>query len=308
MKRVRMITVENCCKRAIAAFKIICDDLNKYGTADETDFSYKIKRLNKIIREEKNSRSIRKISETMCAILTLVLENDKVAELFYKDNFILDFSTRFSGLEVPDEYKATCSKKLREFFERLNDNDENINMALSIAANIMVFYDDIEINRIKLEFYRNLNRLNSASIYFAVINNLIGVDQKVLGRIKTLCIENKENSIAEAASINNPVYVLLHLYQHKCVKNIQDYNEILSDNNMFLMVTRPSAFDAENFRAQWWKLLADPHLQEKIARNKKNTLIIINRMEEYRDKCFGSNIIFYNDIINALGDFSRIAR
>ncbi len=308
MKRSRMVTTSNCCKRALNAFRSVCTSINNGGTADETNLSFKLRRLNRIISENKDYKTMRIVSETMCEIFSLILENSSVANLFYENNFILDFSTRFRNLDVPYKYREEFSEKLSEFIKKTGGDDANIDMIFSIAANAGVLCDELEICRLRMEFYRNLNKLNSASIYFAIINNIIDMDEKILFRMKRLCENVKGSPLAETASVKNPVYVLLNLFQHRCIKSIKEFDEILSDNNMYLMVTRTSLFDAENFKPQWWKLLTDPYLQEKLARRQKNAAIIVDRMAEYRHRCFGNNIIYYDDIMDALCYYGRIAR
>ena len=133
------------------------------------------------------------------------------------------------------------------------------------------------------------------------------MDTKIIFRLKALCKEVKGSPLEETASVKNPVYVLLNLFQHKCIRSVREFDEILSDNNMYLMVTHTSLFDAENFKPQWWKLLTEPYLQERIGR-RKNVSIIVERMAEYRSRCFGNNIIYYDDIMDALSYYGRIAR
>lgn len=308
MKKSRTVTTSNCCRRALNAFSSVCKNLREHGFADETNLSFKLRRLNRIINDNKDYTTMRIVSETMCEIFSLILENNSVASLFYEDNFILDFSTRFRNLDVPYKYRESFSEKLNEFIRKTGENDANIDMIFSIAANAGVFCDETEICRLRMEFYRNLNKLNSASIYFAIINNIIEMDEKIIYRMKALCESVKGSPLAETASVKNPVYVLLNLFQHRCIKSIKDFDEILSDNNMYLMVTHTSLFDAEYFKPQWWKLLTDPYLQEKIGRRRKNAAIIVDRMVEYRSRCFGNNIIYYDDIMDALSYYGRIAR
>ena len=308
MKKIRLMTTETCCKRAVNAFRSICKNLTEHGFADETDLSFKLKRLNHIINEKKDKYTMRVVSETMCELFSLMLENEKVANFFYEDNFIMDFSTRFRNLNVPYEYKENFSIKLNEFMKKTENDDINVNMIFSIAANAGIFCDEIELSNLKINFYRNLNKLNSASIYLAVINNLISVDRKVLFRLKALCNSVKNTPVAETASLKNPVYVLLNLLQYRCIKSIKIFDDILHDNNMYIMVTNPAAFNAEYFKAQWWKLLTDSDLQEKLARKKKNVALIVDKMRNYRNNCFGNNIIYYDDVINALSDYARLAQ
>ena len=307
MKKTRTVTTANCCKRAMNAFGSICTSLKNHGTADETNLSFKLRRLNRIISENRDYKTMRIVSETMCEIFSLILENSSVASLFYEDNFIMDFSTRFRELDVPYKYRESFSEKLNDFIKRTAGDDANIDMIFSIAANAGVLCDEKEICRLRMDFYRNLNKLNAASIYFAVINNIIEMDTKIIFRLKALCKEVKGSPLEETASVKNPVYVLLNLFQHKCIRSVREFDEILSDNNMYLMVTHTSLFDAENFKPQWWKLLTEPYLQERIGR-RKNVSIIVERMAEYRSRCFGNNIIYYDDIMDALSYYGRIAR
>lgn len=308
MKRARMITTENCCSRTLSALHSICKSLKEVGNADETDLSYKLNRLHLIINEKKDYHTTKVISETLCEIYSTILDNEQLATYFYNDNFIFDFATRFRNLELPYEYRERISEKIDNFLTKSRDTNKNIDMILSIAANAGSLCDELEQCRLRIEYYRNLNILNSAAIYFAIINNLIDMDDKTLFRLKALCNEVKKSPLAETATLKNPVYVLLNLYQIRCIDSLNDFNELLENNNMFLMVTKPAVFDAENFKAQWWKLLAEPQLQERIGRNRRNATIIINRMEEYRDNCFGSNITIYNYIIDGLATYSRLAR
>lgn len=308
MKRSRTITTTTCCNRALSAFNSICSNIKDHGTADETNFSFKLRRLTRIISKSRDYNTMRIVSETMCEIFSLILENNSVANFFYEDNFIMDFSTRFRNLDVPYKYREAFSEKLNNFIKKSGNNDANIDMIFSIAANAGIFCDDVEMCRLRMEFYRNLHKLNSASIYFAIINNVIDMDRKIIYRLKSLCKSVEGSSLAETASVKNPVYVLLNLFQHKCIKSIREFDEILYDNNMYIMVTRTSQFNAENFKPQWWKLLTDPYLQEKLGRRCKNVELIIDKMEEYRSRCFGNNIIFYDDVIDSLNYYGRIAR
>ena len=307
MRKNRIATTENCCKRSIDALLSICRRLNAGKKANEINLSFKLRRLNRIIRERRDYTTMRVVSETMCEMFSLILENDNLAKLFYENNFILDFATRFQSLDVPREYKENFSDKLREYMAKSGSDDANVNMMLGIAANAGVLCDTLELSRLRIEFYKNLNVLNSASIYFAVINNLVDVDRKIIYRLKKLCNITKDSPISEAASIKNPVYVLLNFLQHKCIRSTKDFELILSDNNMFMMVVHPASFNAENFNPQWWKLLTDPHLQERIARSHRNAEIIIEKLKAYRSNCFGNNIIYYDDVIKALADYSELA-
>ena len=181
MRKNRIATTENCCKRSIDALLSICRRLNAGKKANEINLSFKLRRLNRIIRERRDYTTMRVVSETMCEMFSLILENDNLAKLFYENNFILDFATRFQSLDVPREYTENFSDKLREYMAKSGSDDANVNMMLGIAANAGVLCDTLELSRLRIEFYKNLNVLNSASIYFAVINSLVDVDRRRVG-------------------------------------------------------------------------------------------------------------------------------
>ena len=86
MRKNRIATTENCCKRSIDALLSICRRLNAGKKANEINLSFKLRRLNRIIRERRDYTTMRVVSETMCEMFSLILENDNLAKLFYENN------------------------------------------------------------------------------------------------------------------------------------------------------------------------------------------------------------------------------
>ena len=160
--------------------------------------------------------------------------------------------------------------------------------------------------QLKIKFYDNLNELNASTIYFVLVNGTVGkMDDRVVERLYELC-SDKKNSMNETAVMNNPVYTVLRLHQLGYIRTMERFAEVLKDNALFRMLCDTEYFEGEEFDPEWWDLLRDSDLQEKIAQDVLRARKINKKLEEYGQKYDIKSRAFW-DIIEGINTFSMQA-
>ena len=279
----------------------ISKNMSTDNCADDAELYSLILELKDEALRDGSEESAKEAVRIMGEILGQLSKDKNLLRFFYETHSFDEFSRQFISLNIPNEDRIMLAEQLEYFIK--NSSREDIDMVLSVACSVNKLCKGINKRQLKIKFYDALANLNSATIYFVVISGVTEKsDEKIIERLYELCAEGDTRN-DESAVMRNPVYALIKLYQFGYIRKIERFKNLLKENLLFKMVCDTEYFEGEDFKAEWWGLLVEPELQEKLAQDLLRGRKIIRKLQEYGEK-YAIKSHSYWDIIAAIDTFS----
>ena len=293
-----------CIKEIINALKKISKNMQLGKDGNDIELSALIRELRDDVEKEGTVAAAQKVTSVMCEILNQIGKDKNLLKYFYEKHSFTDFARELVVLKLPNEEIILIAEQLEYFIN--NSSREDIDMVLSVACSVNRMCKELIRRQLKIKFYDNLKDLNSSTIYFVLLSGSIDrIDERVMERLYELC-SDKKNAMDESAIMNNPVYAILKLYQLRYIRTMDRFEEVLKDNGLFRMLCNTEYFEGEEFNPEWWDLLRDSDLQEKLAQDVLRARKINRKLEEYGQYHAIRSRAFW-DIIEGIDAFSMQA-